>query len=97
MKRTVVIVVAILALGSVPGRASMEKFSFSPVTFSDDTEGTIRAGVKTTNKSGVVVCGYFDLDSAYLGQFQVVGDPADVPVGAGDVLAFCQAHFVDRQ
>lgn len=70
-----------------------EKFEFGPVTFSDGSVGTIRAGSKITNKGAFTTCGYFTIDEAFLGQFA----SADFASSDADaVRQFCLDHFADR-
>lgn len=70
-----------------------EKFEFTPVTFPDGTEGTIRAGSKKNNNSQFTQCGYFDLADAFLGDF---GSGEFASKDAPAVKQFCLDHYGDR-
>ncbi len=76
-------------------KTSVDKFTFTNVTFPDDTQGNIAAGSKHNNKGDVTVCDYYTVGfQDYLGQFQSDAFSSSNP---DDVLAFCLAHYAERQ
>jgi hypothetical protein len=95
MKNKVFVLFAIVLLGSsvLMLQAGVKKYTFANETFSDGTTGTIRAGVKTTNKTQVTVCDYYaEPNDQYLGQFQ--GDFASNNPGA--VEQYCLDNYSSR-
>lgn len=85
----------LLGAGTSQAAADVTKATFSKVTFSDGTTGTITAGSKITNKSQFTVCDYFsDAYGAYLGMFQSADFATTDPAALED---FCLSHFAERQ
>jgi hypothetical protein len=92
---------AILTQPSAPAgaplaaKATVQKFTFTNVTFSDGVVGDIQAGSKHNNKSDFTVCDYFTPGGVdYLGQFQSDNFSSS---NRTEVQSFCLDHYVDRQ
>jgi len=95
MKNLLVILVLIGVLVPAVAQAAVNKFSFNDVIFPDGTLGELEAGSKITQKSTFTSCSYFSDDYAdYLGYFQS-GEFASED--AAEVLAFCLAHYDERE
>lgn len=88
------------ALATADSGHNVTKFTFTNVSYGDpfpDGSGLIRASTKITNKSTVIVCGYYlEPNDQYLGQFQVVDDPTFPGTEPSAVEDFCLANFSNR-
>ncbi len=75
------------------------KFTFTPVTYSDNSTGTIRASVKSTRKSTVTVCEYSDLNDKYKGEYQTVNSEEFDARNATpeQVQQFCLQKYAERE
>lgn len=99
MKRILAIaIMSMFAFGSALA-ADTFKYTFTPLTYSDGTTGTIRASVKSTRKSTVTVCEYSDLNDRYKGEYQTV-DPNEFDARnatAEQVKQFCLQQYAERE